>query len=237
VSIVRFENVTKEYPSASRVALGDVSFSIERGERLALLGNNGSGKTTLINSLMAVCAVDSGSIFYGEEKISSINVSFRKRVGFVPSFDNLIPDFTIEEYLEFVCKYQSVDYKCQQTNIQNLFSFFQFGSSLNKPIHSLSLGERTKVQIVASIVHRPECIVMDEPFAHLDFSSRERLLSFINSEHGKTWIVSTHDIELALRFCSHALVLKEGRVAGDFGIVTGLPIESVVAKVKEMLIC
>lgn len=208
--------LSKTYPKSSQAAINNINLIFPKGQKIALLGNNGAGKTTLLHVMLGLVPFDSGQIQINGTPLTKKSNGFRKKVGIVPSFDVLINDFTVIEYLKFVAKYHNINWRTNSIEAIKLCDYFEIGDKLNDKLSSLSKGQKTKVSIVASHIHQPSWFVFDEPFSNLDIGSREKLIQlFRNMGNDKLVIISSHDLDLVLSFCDRFIVLSKGKVILD----------------------
>lgn len=234
MSIISLTDVTKRYPGSIKAALDNVSLSVHQGEKIALLGSNGAGKSTLINCIFGITPIDKGLIRVNDAVVTGKNLSFRRSLGLMPSFDTLIGEFTLNEYIQFVFKYHSLNQRAFEQVIDSLLSTFKLSDKLNNCLNKFSKGERAKVQIIASLVHDPQCVIMDEPFSNLDIVSRQDLVNYINSQKNKTWIISSHDLDLSLEFCNRVVIITNGKVTKDIAITEDISSSSKLSIIEHM---
>lgn len=208
--------LSKTYPGSTKPAINNINLTFPKGQKVALLGNNGAGKTTLLHVMLGLVSLNSGQIQINGLPLNRKSKGFRRNAGIVPSFDVLINDFTIIEYLKFVAKYHNMKWSTISDEAFKLCDYFEIGDKLNDKLGSLSKGQRTKVSIVASHIHQPRWFVFDEPFSNLDIGSREKLIQlFKNMGSDKLVIISSHDLNLVLSFCDRFIVLSNGNIVLD----------------------
>jgi ABC-2 type transport system ATP-binding protein len=210
---IRFIDVKKYY--AGSAALNCLNFSINKGEFVALIGNNGCGKTTTINILGNLIPYDSGEVIVFNDKVTPKNTHFKSRLGFLLNPPILVNEFTISQYLEFVCFYQNVDRGEIIHRVQSLVDCLRLATN-KKKISDLSAGERMKVALAGAFVHNPEILVLDEPFVHLDLLTIEILMNLIKIYmKSKTIFITSHNLELVVNLCNRFLIMEEGRIKLD----------------------
>jgi ABC-type multidrug transport system ATPase subunit len=175
----------------SRVALDDVTFSLQQGEILALLGPNGSGKSTLLQSLAGILSPSEGSaLLFGENPVESEAV--RARFGFMGHSSLLYADFSGQENLEFYARlYGLADGPARAAR---WLEYFHLTNAARVAVRGYSQGMRQRLALVRAMLHEPELLLLDEPFAGLDEASSVLVAKLFKDlrEQGRTVIVSTH---------------------------------------------
>ncbi|MDR2707665.1 MAG: energy-coupling factor ABC transporter ATP-binding protein [Nitrososphaerota archaeon] len=218
--IISIDNIKFSYP-AGITALNGISFEVTQGERIALLGPNGSGKSTLILLIAGLLTPNSGTIKVFDEKTTSKNFQKkRSRIGIVfqDPDDQLFTPSVIED-IEYGPKNLKLPDKYIKTQSTNILEKMNITHLKHRPTHRLSFGEKKKVSLATALVLKPELLILDEPTANLDLTSRRNLIDTLNelNKAGTTIIISTHDAEaipeLADRIViiNHGLKLDEGK--------------------------
>lgn len=212
--IVEVRNVKKSYRRGDRrvPVLHDISFDIETGEFLALMGPSGSGKSTLLNLIAGIDSVDTGTITVGGLDITSLDetelAQWRaNNVGFIFQFYNLIPVLTAVENVELPLHLTNLSKKERRQHAALALELVNLADRMDHYPGQLSGGEQQRVAIARAVVIDPTILVADEPTGDLDRKSAEEILGLmerLNGEGGKTIIMVTHDPRAAER----ARVLK-----------------------------
>jgi cobalt/nickel transport system ATP-binding protein len=217
-SIVSLQNVKFSYPQGVD-ALKGVTLEITPGERIALLGPNGSGKSTLILLIAGLLTPNSGNIkVFGEKTLSKDFQQHRSRIGIVfqDPDDQLFTPSVIEdiEYGPKNLKLPPDDIKTQSTK---LLEKMDISHLKNRPPHRLSFGEKKKVSLATALILKPELLILDEPTANLDLTSRRKLIDTLNelNQVGTTIIISTHDAEAIPELADRIIVLNQGLKIGE----------------------
>lgn len=200
---VSVRNISKSYQRGSQVVsvLEDISFNIEAGEFLALMGPSGSGKSTLLNLIAGIDSVDSGSIVINDVDIASLSeaelAGWRAaHVGFIFQFYNLIPVLTAFENVELPLLLTSLSRGERRDHVETALGLVGLSDRMEHYPSQLSGGQQQRVSIARAIVSDPTILVADEPTGDLDRVSAEEILglmSRLNSDFGKTIIMVTHD--------------------------------------------
>lgn len=218
-----FQDVAYSY--RSQRALDGVSFSVELGERVALLGANGSGKSTLLRMMDALCFAGGGTATALGAPLTeqafedeAANFAFRRRVGLV--FQN--PDVqlfnpTVLDELAFGPLQLGWQTERVKDAIEATLHRFGIAHLKDRPPHRLSGGEKKRVAIASVIITEPDVLLLDEPTAALDPKSRADLVAFLahGLGDGRTVIAATHDLDIIDDISDRAIVLSEGKVAAD----------------------
>lgn len=208
-SLVCINHLVKSYRRGYQVVpvLEDISFDIEEGEFLALMGPSGSGKSTLLNLIAGVDKADSGSIKVGNVDLSKLSESDLARwraahVGFIFQFYNLIPVLSAFENVELPLMLTSMTRRQRREHVEAALSIVSLLDRMEHRPSELSGGQQQRVAIARAIVTDPSILVADEPTGDLDRVSAEDILHLmeqLNQEFGKTIIMVTHDPRAAER--------------------------------------
>jgi ABC-2 type transport system ATP-binding protein len=198
------------------VAVDGVSFAVPAGSIFGLLGPNGAGKTTSIRMIMDIIAPDSGEIlFFGHPRTDAD----LRRVGYLPEERGLYRKMTVTDQLVFLGEIHGLRARDLGPRIQQWLERVDLGKWAKSKVEELSKGMQQKVQLIGTLLHEPELLILDEPFSGLDPLNQE-LFKDLLVEHrrqGHSVILSTHGMELAERMCDHICLISQGRaiLAGD----------------------
>ena len=216
--MLQLRAVTKRYSGIPVV--NDVSFVARPGEVTGYLGPNGSGKSTTMKMLTALIDPSGGEILYRGERIERDLVAYKQQFGYVPEEPYIYPHLTAVEYLEMVGQLRGLDPKPLAEKIGGLLTLFSLDDDRHVPISSYSKGMRQKVLVSAALLHNPTLILLDEPFSGLDVNSVLVLRHLIAelASHGRTILLSSHELETVERVCSHVVILHKGRVVANDSI-------------------
>ena len=222
MEILKVENLSKIYGKGETqvVALDDISFSIQKGEFVAIVGPSGSGKSTMLHILGGVDRPTKGKVYINNQDIYSLNNNelaiFRRRnIGLIYQFYNLIPILNVEENISLPVSldHRPIDEKKLEQIIKNL--------GLEKRTkhlpNQLSGGQQQRVSIGRSLITEPAIILADEPTGNLDSKNSKEildLLKFSNKEYNQTLIMITHDQKLA-KEAQRIITIKDGKIASD----------------------
>jgi len=222
MEILRVENLSKIYGSgAAQVkAVDDVSFSVKRGEFVAVVGASGSGKSTLLHMIGGVDRPTSGKVFIEDTDIYQLNETklaiFRRRqVGLIYQFYNLLPILNVEENitLPLLLDNREID----QSFLNELLDTLNLSDRINHLPNELSGGEQQRVSIGRALINRPALVLADEPTGNLDSKNSQEIIDLLklsNKRYNQTLILITHDHEIALQ-ADRMITLADGRIVKD----------------------
>jgi ABC-2 type transport system ATP-binding protein len=214
VKAVQVENLTKAYGPFA--AVQGVSFRIEPGETVALLGANGAGKSTLMKLIVGLLAPTAGRVVVGAHDISEARREAARLIGFLPEDCPLYPDMTPAESLRFLGVAREMPAALLKARIGDVAAMCDISDILHAPIGTLSRGLRQRVGLAQALLHDPDCLLLDEPSAGLDPLQSRRLRSLWTALDGrKTMIISTHLTPEVEHLAARVLVMGDGRLLFD----------------------
>lgn len=205
---VRAEDIRKSFGGTE--AVRGVSLSVPRGMIYGVLGPNGAGKTTTLRMLLGVIDPDAGTRhLLGEADPRKV----RHRVGYLPEERGLYPNMTAREAIAFMGALRGLDWREGRRRAAEMLEAAGLGPAIDKKIKTLSKGMAQLVQLLGSIVHGPDLIVLDEPFSGLDPVNQEHLEGLVRAEaaRGATILFSTHVMSHAERLCERLAIIAGGR--------------------------
>src|SRR2546427_1840809 len=219
---ISVENLTKHY--ATLVALDNVSLKIGSGEVFGLLGPNGAGKSTLLKILVGILRPTSGTIRLGEYDIVADPEKAKKLIGYLPENPSLYTGLTTLEFLQFVGKIRGAQDDLLDHEISGSLKSFGLDEKGNSLVGSLSKGMKQKVALIATSLHSPEVLVLDEPLTALDPKTRVSVKDWIGGQtkRGVTTILSTHDLDVAQTHAGRIAIIDHGKNVA-VGDVESLP--------------
>ena len=208
--MLSIRNIVKQY--ANHRALDDVSIEVEKGSVFGLLGPNGAGKTSLIRIINQITGPDSGEVFLNGEKLNPSHIS---KIGYLPEERGLYKKMEIGEQMLYLAQLKGLSKADATKRIKYWFEKMEIESWWKKKLEDLSKGMQQKVQFIATVVHDPELIILDEPFSGFDPVNAQVITNEIlelNSK-GATIIFSTHRMESVEQLCdSIALIHKSKKI-------------------------
>ncbi|MCG8579874.1 MAG: energy-coupling factor ABC transporter ATP-binding protein [Bacteroidales bacterium] len=215
MAVIELRNIKYTYPSGT-TALNNISVSIEKGQRVALMGSNGSGKSSLCLLLAGVIKPDIGEyLIHGESfrYCRKHRVQLCKRIGYVfQDPDVQVVSTHVHEDVAFGLRNMGLKEDEVQKRITHYLELTGICDLREKAVHTLSYGQKKQVALAGVLAMEPEIVMLDEPFAWLDYRQSQRLLKILNqlSDMGKTVIVSTHDSQFANDWASRAMLMQNG---------------------------
>lgn len=222
MDILKVEQLSKKYGSGDNTvhALQDVSFTVKKGEFLAIIGPSGSGKSTLLHMLGGVDHPTEGKVFVDNTDIYSLNetqlaVFRRRQIGLIYQFYNLIPVLTVEENITLPILLDG--HKVDKKQLQELVTTLKLEERLEHLPNQLSGGQQQRVSIGRALMSHPSIILADEPTGNLDSKNSKEivdLLILFNKLYKQTLIVITHDERIALQ-ADRIITIEDGKLAKD----------------------
>ena len=218
--IIKFDKVTKIYPP-SILALNDVSFEIEKGEIVNLVGRSGAGKTTLIKLLIGEEKPTKGQVLFDGYSLSKIDGKdlslIRQKIGVVFQDYKLLPEKTAYDNVAYVMMVIGASDKEIQRDVPRVLNIVNLEGKADLYPNQLSGGEKQRLAIARALIHQPEVIIADEPSGNLDSYNVWDIVEILKRIHqlGTTVVVATHDKEVIQQMEGRVITLKEGRIIGD----------------------
>ncbi len=220
-TILKIENIEKYYGNKSSLtkAIDGLSFDVERGEFVAIMGASGSGKTTLLNCISTIDKVTAGHIYIDGQDITSLkgnklNQFRREKIGFIFQDFNLLDTLTAYENIALALSIQGVAYKTIDKRIQEVAQELNIEGILNKYPYQMSGGQKQRVASARAIVSEPKLILADEPTGALDSRSSKMLLekmNYLNQQLTATILMVTHDA-FSASYASRVIFIKDGKI-------------------------
>lgn len=222
MEILRVENLTKVYGSGNNkvVALDNVSFSVEKGEFVSIVGASGSGKSTLLHLLGGVDRPTSGKVLINDTDIFKMNddelaIFRRRQVGLIYQFYNLIPILNVRENITLPLELDNK--RVNDEEVDNLIKMLGLDKRSKHLPNELSGGEQQRTSIGRALISRPAIVLADEPTGNLDIKASEEIVSLLkksNKEMKQTIIMITHNLELA-KVADKIIEIADGRIVGE----------------------
>lgn len=206
--MLSIRNIVKQY--ANHRALDNVSIEVEKGSVFGLLGPNGAGKTSLIRIINQITAPDSGEVFLNGEKLNPTHIS---KIGYLPEERGLYKKMEIGEQMLYLAQLKGLNKAEATKRIKYWFEKMEIESWWKKKVEDLSKGMQQKVQFVATVVHGPELIILDEPFSGFDPVNAQVITNEILelNNKGATIIFSTHRMESVEQLCDSIALLHKSK--------------------------
>jgi ABC-2 type transport system ATP-binding protein len=213
---VEISHIVKSF--ADKVVVNDLSFSVNQGEIFGLIGPNGAGKTTTIRMMMDILKPDSGEVTILGEKL---NETTKNKLGYLPEERGLYKKLKVIDSIVYLASLKNVDRHSAAERADELLDQTGMLASKNKKIEELSRGMGQIIQFIVTIIHDPQLLVLDEPFAGLDPVNTELLKGMLADlrNQGKAVILSTHQMNQVEELCDRILMINNGQgiLYGDLG--------------------
>ncbi len=210
-------NIVKQY--ASHRALDDVSLEVPEGKIFGLLGPNGAGKTSLIRIITQITGPDSGEVLFNGERLNSANIA---QIGYLPEERGLYKKMEIGEQVMYLARLKGLSTQEATKRIRYWFEKLEMQDWWKKKVEDLSKGMQQKVQFVATVLHQPELIILDEPFSGFDPVNADIIKNEILelNKQGATFIFSTHRMESVEELCDNIALIHRSKKILDGSVAS-----------------
>ena len=229
--MIKVENLTRYY--GDFLAVNDVSFNIEKGQIVGLLGSNGAGKTTIMKMLTSILEPSSGKIFINDINIKDNPLAVKNLIGYLPENCPTYQDFTVIEYLSFLADLKGIKGNDLKETLKNSIEKTNLKDRLLSPIHTLSKGLRQRVGLAGAILGRPPILILDEPTSGLDpkqIGETRKLIKELSES--STVILSTHIMQEVEAMCERVLIMSGGKLIKDAMLKDLKKADSIVLRTK-----
>ncbi|MFH5183265.1 ABC transporter ATP-binding protein [Paenibacillus sp. TAB 01] len=214
------ENIVKQY--GEKMAVNGISFEVDRGEIYGLLGANGAGKTTTMRMVLGLIFPDAGQILYDGKAYTKEQL---KTLGYLPEERGLYAKVKVSDQLVYLAQLRGMSRKDAQESLRKWLERFEVPEYYDKRVEELSKGNQQKIQFIASVIHKPRIIIMDEAFSGLDPVNVELLKSTVKElrDQGATILFSTHRMEHVEELCRSITILHRSNavLAGSLKSIKG----------------
>lgn len=210
--MLRVESISKNFGDTR--ALEETSFSVSAGEIVGFVGRNGSGKTTTMRSILGLIELDSGAIFYnGKLKSHRDNSS----IGYMPEERGLYAKSKVAEQLQYFGQLQGMTAHAAKDSVGQTLERFELSHFASRTLGTLSLGNQQRIQFIASLIHRPALLVLDEPFSGLDPVAMSQFIKILRerTSEGAAVLFSSHQLDLVSNLCDRIVIIDNGKVIAD----------------------
>lgn len=213
--MIQLNNLTKTFGPI--IALNNVSLLIPRGQILGYLGANGAGKTTTVKIIAGLLQPSRGTVLVDGYDVTKQPIETKRRIGYVPESGGLYESLTAFEYLQMVGRLYHLQEEAIQQKMNAFAEFFDLKSFLRKRISQLSRGMKQKVLISVALIHNPEILLLDEPFASLDATTVNMIKQLLRNlaDCGKTIFFCSHMLDTVERICDRFVILDRGKIVAD----------------------
>ena len=212
--MIEVKGLVKRY--GSHTAVENLSFTVETGQVYGFLGPNGAGKSTTMNMITGCISATDGQVLIDGHDIFDDPIAAKRCIGYLPEIPPLYPDFSVREYLKFVCELKGVKKSGISAETQRVIEKADIADVADRLIKTLSKGYRQRVGLAQALVGDPEIIILDEPSIGLDpkqIIQMRELIRSLGREH--TVILSSHILSEVSEVCDHILIIKKGKLVGN----------------------
>ena len=205
---ISLSNVYIKY--AEKTAVNNLSFTVKRGEIFGLLGGNGAGKTSTMRAILGLLHPQQGNILWNGEKYP---IDMKKKIGYLPEERGLFPKQRIREQMIYLGQLRGMSFKEANISLCNWLRHFDIIDYYGRKLEELSKGNQQKIQFIASVIHNPELLILDEVFSGLDPVNTELLKKTILTlkDEGKTIIFSSHRMDHVEELCENICILDKSK--------------------------
>ena len=208
------EQVSKNFGSFQ--TLDNVSFEMNTGDIVGLLGKNGAGKTTLMRILTSFITASSGIVTIDGDDITKHSLAIRQKIGYLPEKPPLYDDMTVQYYLNFAAEIKGVPKNKRKFQLAKVLEECALEQVKHKTIATLSKGYKQRVGIAQAIIHEPKLLILDEPTSGLDPMQIQQVLTLIKNQRDKrTVLLSTHTLTEIEQVAQRVIMIKSGRIVLD----------------------
>lgn len=212
--MIKIEHLTKYY--GKRLAVDDISFSVEEGEIVGFLGPNAAGKTTTMRIITGFLAPTRGNVSVAGYDVLSHPQEARRYIGYMPEAVPLYTDMTVRSYLEFMARLRGLDRKRVKTRIEDIVETCHLEEYIDVIIGKLSKGFRQRVGVAQTIIHEPKVLILDEPTIGIDpiqVAMTRRLIKELGKK--STILLSTHILPEVSMTCERVIIIHEGKIVAE----------------------
>ncbi|MEW9108332.1 MAG: ABC transporter ATP-binding protein [Cytobacillus gottheilii] len=213
--VLTITNLTKSF--GSKQILKGIDLRVSRGEIIGYIGPNGAGKSTTVKMILGIEGEYGGDIELFGDDIQKSGIAYKRRIGYVPEVADIYDNLTGYEYLTFIGQMYGMELDVAAEKAKSLMELFGIGEVYHSRISSYSKGMRQKLLIIASVIHNPDLLFLDEPINGLDANSVmifKEILAQLAAE-GKTIFYSSHIMDVVEKISSRIILLNDGRIAAD----------------------
>lgn len=219
--MITFENVSKVYPTSTRPALDNVSFEIEDGEFVFLIGPSGSGKSTFLQLMVRETNVSSGDVYFGDFHVNALKGRevnrLRQSIGYVFQDFRLLPKLNVYDNVAFALEVIGKGKARIAKQVPEVLDMVGLGAKQHRMPHELSGGEQQRVAIARAFVNRPKLLLADEPTGNLDPSTAAEIMALLTkiNRRGTTVVMSTHNARAVNEARQRVIELHNGTLVRD----------------------
>lgn len=210
--MIEFHDVTRRFGDVE--AVKDLTFEVETGEVVGLLGANGAGKTTTMRLMTGYYSPSEGEVRIGDQPFQRNPLGIKRRIGYLPETPPLYDEMVVDNYLKYVGRLKEIPASDLPTNIDRVLERLELIDQRDRLVGNLSRGYRQRVALAQALVHEPDILVLDEPTLGLDPKQVSRLRALIQElAEDSTLLISSHILPEVREICEKVIILKEGEMA------------------------
>ena len=215
--MIRVENLTKYY--GDRLAVDDISFSIEKGEIVGFLGPNGAGKSTTMKMVTGFLMPSRGDVWLADHNMSTDSLAGRRHLGYLPEIVPLYYDMTTRSYLTYAARIRGLDKKTAARRMEEVVEICALQEYRDVILSKLSKGYRQRVGLAQSIIHDPEVLILDEPTIGIDpiqVAQTRQLIKTLGDN--RTILLSSHILPEVSMVCERVVIIHQGKIVAQDSI-------------------
>lgn len=214
--MLEVKNFTKKYKNG-KLAVDNISFTVNNGEIFGFLGPNGAGKSTTIKAIVGLIKKSKGDISIDGIKLEDDPLLYKNKFSYLADNPDLFDKFTGVEYINFVADIYGIDEKTRDERLNTYLDYFDIREAMADLISSFSHGMKQKLAIISSLIHDPDLLILDEPMVGLDPKSSFNLKKIMRErkEAGKIVFFSTHIMEIAENICDRIAIISKGEIVAQ----------------------
>ncbi|MEG1613544.1 MAG: ABC transporter ATP-binding protein [Clostridia bacterium] len=224
MEIIKINELCAKYSKKAEYAVSNISFSVQSGEVVGLLGSNGAGKSTTLKCLTGMLEPTSGTVHVCGYNIKSEPLKAKQNFAFVTDNHSVFTKMTGWQYLNFMADVYGVSVDDRKSVYEMLEKSFRLGDSVNNLISSYSHGMKQKICMMGSLIHSPKLWILDEPMLGLDPSTMSSVMILMQNyaKQGNTILFSSHNLDTVKRLCDRVLVIKKGELIADINMTEAI---------------
>lgn len=213
--VISIRRLTKEYGDV--IALQDVSLDVPRGALVGLVGPNGAGKSTLVGCLCGIVEPSAGEVSLFGQRFCVDSAAPKRRIGVMTADLALFDELRGDEFLQFIAGIYGVEPAAVASRIADLCDALGLADSVRRRISNFSSGMKQKLAFAAAVIHRPDLLILDEPFANVDPETVAMLRGWLSQfvERQGTVVLTSHGLQNIERICSEVVILNQGRIVWE----------------------